>query len=158
MKKYFLPTLRRYAMLVALAPLFIATACVSRQVSIPFEVANSYFFKRGQTIPASPKITTAEEFGQLFGMATVMGPNGRPTDIDFDKQFVVAIVLPQTDIDTEILPVSVEAKDDALICAYNVTTGEKQSFTIQPLSLIVLDKKYENCEIILSETRSEKSE
>lgn len=116
---------------------------------VAFEVAKNYFFKNDQAIPASPKITTEEEFNKLFGMATTMGENGKPTEIDFSKQFVLAIVLPVTDIATEINPVKLEAKGDSLFYTYDVKTGEKQSFTIQPVSIIILDKGYENKEVIL---------
>ena len=125
-----------------------------------FEVAKNYFIKNDQAIPASSKITTEEEFNKLFGMATTMGErllvgdgtsgmDGKPTEIDFSKQFVLAIVLPVTDIATEITPVKLEAKGDSLFFTYDVKTGEKQSFTIQPFSIIILDRKFENNKVIL---------
>ena len=117
---------------------------------VAFEVAKNYFFKNGQVIPESPKITTEDEFNKLFGMATTMGENGKPTAIDFSKQFILAIVLPKTDIATEILPVKLEEKGDSLLYTYEVKTGEKQSFTIQPVSIIILDKQYEDKEIVLT--------
>lgn len=117
--------------------------------NVPFEVAKNYFFKNNQTIPASPKITTAEAFNQLFGMAAFMGKDGQPTTIDFDKQFVLAIVLPVTDVATEIIPTQVEIKDKQLLYSYEVKTGEKQTFSIQPVSIIILDKQFENHEVIL---------
>lgn len=116
---------------------------------IPFEVAQRYFFKNGQTIPTDPKVTTAEDFGRLFGMATVMGSNGRPTEIDFDRQFAVAVVLPVTDRETEIVPLRVELSGDTLHYAYRVTTGEQMSFSIQPLSIILLDKQYQDKPLVL---------
>ena len=117
---------------------------------VSFEVAKNYFFKNGKDIlPANPKITTEEEFSKLFGMATTMGKDGKPTPIDFGKQFVLAVVLPVTDFETEINPVKVEEKGDSLFYSYEVKTGEKQSFSIQPVSIIILDKKYENKEIVL---------
>ena len=116
--------------------------------NVPFEVAKNYFFKNNQTIPASPKITTKEAFDQLFGMAAFMGKDGQPTPIDFDKQFVLAIVLPVTDIATEIIPMKVEIKGDQLFYSYEVKTGEQQSFSIQPVSIIILDKQFENHEVV----------
>ena len=117
---------------------------------VSFEVAKNYFFKNGKDIlPANPKITTEEEFSKLFGMATTMSKDGKPTPIDFGKQFVLAVVLPVTDFETEINPVKVEEKGDSLFYSYEVKTGEKQSFSIQPISIIILDKKYENKEIVL---------
>lgn len=145
----------------AFATLLLVVACTTRPTEtatvennnaaeeVAFELAKNYFFNNGQEIPASPKITTAEEFSKLFGMATTMGEDGKPTEIDFTKQFVLAIVLPVTDMATEISPVKVEAKGDSLLYTYDVKTGEKQSFSTQPLSIIIIDKKYENNEVIL---------
>ena len=87
--------------LFAFAAMIVLAACGNKQAAAPveseensnevaFEVAKNYFFKNDHEIPASPKITTAEEFGKLFGMATTMGKDGKPTEIDFTKQFVLA--------------------------------------------------------------------
>jgi len=97
--------------LYAFAALLILAACDNKQFSTPaeegkdvtkevaFEIAKNYFFKNDQAIPTSPKITTEEDFEKLFGMATTMGEDGKPTEIDFTKKFVLAIVLPVTDIE-----------------------------------------------------------
>ena len=138
----------------ALALLLILVGCTTNKPAetsvedVPFEVAKNYFFKNNQTIPANPKITTAKAFDQLFGMAAFMGKEGQPTAIDFDKQFVLVIVLPVTDVATEIIPKKVEAKDNQLFYSYEVKTGEQQSFSIQPVSIIILDKQFENHEVV----------
>ncbi|MCR4765522.1 MAG: hypothetical protein K5856_05055 [Bacteroidaceae bacterium] len=124
-------------------------AAIEESAGVEYEIAKNYFFKNGQEIPASPKISKADVFDQLFGMATVMGADGMPTEIDFSHQFVLAIVLPVTDIATEIIPVNVEDKGDTLVYTYEVKTGQKQSYSIQPMSLIILDKQYENKEVVL---------
>ena len=146
--------------LCTFAILLTMVACTTKQAEttvgnteisseVAFEVAKNYFFKNNQEIPASPKITSEEVFYQLFGMATTMGKDGKPTAIDFTRQIVLAIVLPVTDLETEITPVKVEAKGDSLFYTYEVKTGEKQSYSIQPISLIVLNKEFSNKEIIL---------
>ena len=146
--------------LLAFAAMIVLAACTNKQAAAPaegdevsnevaFEVAKNYFFKNDQEIPASPKVTTEEEFNNLFGMATTMGEDGKPTPIDFTRQFVLAIVLPVTDYDTEINPTKVEEKGDSLLYTYEVKQGEQQSFSIQPVSIIILDKKYENKEVVL---------
>ena len=138
-----------------MASLLLLVGCTTNKpaeasvVNVPFEVAKNYFFKNGQTIPTSPKITAAEAFDQLFGMAAFMGKDGQPTAIDFDKQFVLAIVLPVTDVATEIIPQKVEAKGDQLLYSYEVKTGKQQSYSIQPVSIIMIDKQFENYEVIL---------
>ena len=149
--------------LFAFTMLLAMAACTNKPVTIveisegngevAFEVAKNYFFKNDQVIPEYPKITTEEEFNKLFGMATTMGKDGKPTAIDFTKQFVLAIVLPVTDFATEINPVKVEEKGDSLLYTYDVKTGEKQSFTIQPVSIIILDKQYENKRVVLVNER-----
>ena len=115
--------------LFAFAAMITLAACGNKQAVAPaegdeasnevaFEVAKNYFFKNDQEIPASPKITTAEEFGKLFGMATTMGKDGKPTEIDFTKQFVLAIVLSVTNLATEITPNRLEKKGDTLFYYY----------------------------------------
>jgi len=140
-----------------IAALLVLAACASEQSSSPgdggnevaFEVARNYFFKNGQAIPTDPKITTAEDFERLFGMAAFAGDDGKPTAIDFAKQFALAIILPVTDIETEITPIKVIEKGDSLYYTYNIKTGGKQSYNTQPLSIIILDKQYEDKTVIL---------
>lgn len=141
-------------MFVAIVSMLALVACESSKPTeeVPFEVAKNYFFKSNLDIlPASPKITTEEMFNNLFGMATIMGKDGKPTPIDFSKQFVLAVVLPVTDSETEIKPMKVEATSDSLFYTYQVKVGEKQSFSIQPISIIILDKQYEDKEVVLCE-------
>ncbi|MBR4438475.1 MAG: hypothetical protein IKS79_05145 [Bacteroidales bacterium] len=118
---------------------------------ISFETAKNYFFKNNQEIPANPKITDSLQFANLFGMATVMGENGKPTPIDFNSQFAVAVVLPVTDMSTEILPQTVVMQNDTLRYTYEVEVGDKQSFSIRPLSIIILDKKYESIPLVMNQ-------
>jgi hypothetical protein len=61
----------------------------------------------------------------------------------------LAIVLPVTDMSTQIMSLKVEAKGNKLFYYYEVKTGEQLSFSIQPVSIIILDKQYENHEVIL---------
>ena len=117
---------------------------------VPFAVANNYFFKNGQSIPTNPKVVTDEDFNRLFGMATTMGPDGKPTEIDFSKQFVLAIVLPVTDVETDIKPMKVETKGQMLRYTYAVKAGQKQSYSTQPVAIILIDRKYKDQDIVLS--------
>lgn len=139
--------------------MMVMAACGNEQTNAPegnvanevtFEVAKNYFFKKGSDVlPEGQKITSEEAFNNLFGMATTMGKDGKPTPIDFSKQFVLAIVLPVTDFSTEINPVKLEEKGNSLLYSYKVKKGEKQTFNMQPVSIIVIDKKYENKEVVL---------
>lgn len=135
--------------LFAFAMLITMTACNSKPIEAEYTVAKNYFFKNGQEIPENKKITQEEEFYKLFGMATTMGENGKPTAIDFSKQFVIAVVLPVTNRDTEIIPDKVLVNGDKLLFYYNIKTREKLSYSIQPVSIIILDKQYEDKTVTL---------
>lgn len=126
---------------------------VEQTSGIAYTVANRYFLKNTVKEIPSPKITTQEEFDSLFGMATVMGPDGRPTEIDFSKQYVIAVSKPETDIDTELAPVGLQknAAGD-VVFTYKVTTGEKRSYTIVPCLIIIVDKAYDG-NVVLNETK-----
>ncbi len=119
--------------------------------SVNYTVAKNYFFKNNAEIPANPKISSADEFQSLFGMAAVMGKDGAPTAIDFSKQFVLAVVLPVTDIYTEVQPVDVKAQDGELVYEYSVKTGEKMSYSMRPMALIVLDREYDGLKVKMVE-------
>ena len=152
--------IKKEKILFAFAAMITLAACGNKQAVAPaegdeasnevaFEVAKNYFFKNDQEIPASPKITTAEEFGKLFGMATTMGKDGKPTEIDFTKQFVLAIVLSVTNLATEITPNRLEKKGDTLFYFYDAKVGEAQTYSTQPISLIILDKKYADKTVVM---------
>jgi len=134
----------------ALCALILTCSC-STTNTVPFSEAHNYFFRNDAKIPESPKITTEEQFDSLFGMAATMGPNGTPTAIDFTKQFVIAVVLPETDIETELTPVSLAKANDQLTFTYKCKKGEKTSYTMQPLLMIVVDKKHETANISLQQ-------
>ena len=146
---------------LVLAVILALTACNNKKSTapvtkenenneVPFTIVRNYFFKSDLEIsPANTKITSEEIFNGLFGMATTMGEGGNPTEIDFSKQIVLAIVLPVTDYETEINPVKLEVQGDSLLYTFEIKRGEKQSYSIQPISIIAIDKKYENKEVVL---------
>lgn len=111
-----------------------ATADSSKKSNdIPFTLAKNYFVLNTVDKLDNPKIETAETFNATFGMATTMGPEGKPTDIDFKTQFVIGVILPETDHMTTIEPVSLQ-KDAAgnMTFSYKKVVTEKMSSTIRP--------------------------
>lgn len=114
--------------------------------SIPFEVASRYFVKNSadSELLNLHKIDNQETFEQLYGPAATMGPNGIPTNIDFQKQFVISVILPPTEIETEVRPGTLEQSPDGnLLFTYQVQKGDSMSFTIVPNLLVVVDKIHE---------------
>ena len=110
---------------------------------VPFTELDRFFFKNGQALPQDPKVDTAEEFATYFGAAAVMGEGGKPTPIDWAHEFVIAVVNPVTDRSTELAPESLVLQDGELVFTYTETVGEQQTWTMQPILLIKVDRKYE---------------
>ena len=114
-----------------------------KQVSdIPFEEVENYFFRNHAVVPENPIIDTSGEFDALFGAAAFMGNGGQPTAVDFEKEFVIAVVNPVTDCSTELVPESLRKEDGELVFTYQETIGEQQSWTMQPVLLVKVDRKY----------------
>ena len=116
---------------------------------VPYKVAEHYFLRNnvdGRNVPVQVK--TQGEFDRWFGMATVMG--GQPTAIDFGRQFVIAIVLPETNHTTTVHPGTLTDRGDALQLEYGVSVAsEENTWTSVPLSLLVVDKQYERASVTL---------
>ena len=131
--------MRKIILVVAAA---LAFAFCKQISDIPFEVVKNYFFRNDADIPDSPVIDSSEQFGELFGAAAFMGNGGQPTSIDFDKEFVIAVVNPVTDCITELVPESLRKEDGELVFTYQETIGEQQSWTMQPVLLVKVNRQF----------------
>jgi hypothetical protein len=111
---------------------------------VAYIVADHYFVNNTVKDFTSHKITDSKEFDTIFGMGAVMGKNGEPTSINFKTQYVIAIVKPETDHTTTLTPVSlVKNKNGKLLFTYRCETGAKQSYTIRPCLIIIVDKAHD---------------
>ena len=112
---------------------------------IPYIVANRYFVRNDYKKEdlTSPKITSEGQFEKHFGMAPIMGPDGKPTAVDFSRQYVISVIGELTDQRTEIVPVSLQQKAGTIEFIYKINEGEKISATIRPVLLIIVDNKYQ---------------
>lgn len=128
--------------LLFLASIMTLVSCTDPK-DVPYTELDHYFFKNGQGIPDNPMIDTEEAFASLFGMAPIMGENGKPTPIDFGKEFVIAVVNPVTESHTELKPESLRKENGELVFTYSETMGEKQSWSMQPILLVKVSRKYE---------------
>ena len=127
---------------------FLLMGCTKRPKAVEYQVAKNYFFVNNSPRSMSLKMTTELEFGKYFGMAAFMGKDGQPTEIDFKKQFVIAKVLPETNISTDIQPLSLVQKGNTLLLNYKVIRGKKQSYYTQPFFILVVNRKYIDKEVI----------
>ena len=123
---------------------------VQDEQNVPYTVAKRYFVKNTVGDFDTVRIADKAEFEKYFGMAAVMGKDGLPTTIDFEKQFVIPVVLPETNFDVEILPVSLKNNGRGeLVFNYRVDTLREMSFTRRPLLLIVADKDYDTGKVVV---------
>ena len=120
----------------------LSLASCTQTSTIPFEEVKNYFLRNDAVIPGSPLIDSSEQFQELFGAATLMGKNRQPTPIDFDQEFIIAVVNPATDRMTELTPESLRQENGELVFTYLETIGEPQSWTLQPVLLVKVDRKY----------------
>jgi heat shock protein HslJ len=117
---------------------------ILNEINIPFQIINGYFVKNTFTEDHFPKakITTQKEFDELFGAAAFMGKNGTPTTINFKQQYVIAITEKETDLNTTITPISLKKIANKILFEYRIISGKQQSYTIKPLTMILVNKKY----------------
>lgn len=112
---------------------------------VPFVLGENYFVKN--TVPedknGAHKIETQEAFDEFFSPAATMGDSGMPSNIDFDKQFVIAIISASSDLKPSIDSISLNREGGELLLKYKETFGEKQSFTMRPVAILIVDKKFD---------------
>lgn len=117
------------------------------------EVRN-YFHRNDAPLPSEPLITTQQEFDKQFGTAAFMGRDGQPTKVNFRKQAVVAIVLPETNTETDIDSVCLNVTGKKqLTLSYLVRRGTRnRSYTAQPIRLMAIARKYAGYEVSVKAT------
>src|SRR5690625_2366782 len=106
--------------------------------AVSYTLAEHYFVKNTVEEIENPVFTTEEEFEEVFGMATTMGEDGKPTPINFSEQYAIGVVLPETKTATELKPVGlVQDEDDQLTFTYKKEEGEDMEHTIRPMLIIL---------------------
>ena len=130
------------------AALVLLSSCVTSQKSlkeskpVAFVEARNYFHIGEETKPVILKITSKTEFERQFGEAA------EPTHIDFNKSFVVAYIMPQTSLKTDLRPLSLsEVGKKELLLIYDLKQGSKQSYSTQPFFILIVNKRYEGYKV-----------
>ncbi|MEA5141333.1 hypothetical protein [Arcicella rigui] len=128
--------------------LMLCSCLISAQSSstIPYQIAKRYFVKNTYQPNSlkNPKIQSQEQFREIFGMATVMGKDGQPTVIDFNTQYVIAIIKDETTFGTTITPLSLTKNSKGIIeLNVEVREGKSQSYRIVPTLILVVDKQHQ---------------
>lgn len=116
-----------------------------QEITVPFVEAKNYFVKNtyrdGDIV--NPKITSQLALENLLGYATVMGEGGQPTAIDFSKQYAILVIGHTTDKATNMTALTLKQKKNELVFTYKYHEGAKQSYSMLPFLMVIVDKKYE---------------
>lgn len=117
----------------------LATAQTPKPVS--YNVAANYFCTDG--LPNTGKtiqpITSEATFQLYYQPAASMGKGGRPSPIDFTRQFVIPIKEPASDIQTNINVKSLTKSGDTYTLEYTVAKGEKMTWTSKNCMAIIVN-------------------
>lgn len=121
------------------------TKATAVSINVPYTVANNYFVKNTfkQGMLKNAKIESQQAFDQFFGAAPVMGDAGKPTVIDFRKQYAIAVIPAATSNASTLNATSLKQSGKNITLTYSYKEGAKQSYTSQPFLLLVVDKKYD---------------
>lgn len=108
---------------------------------VPYTPLENYFVRNDVDCSKQQRliIDNQRDFERYFGMAATMG--GMPTEVNWNKQYVLAIILPETNRSTSIEPVNVKVSDNqCVVFSYHITKGKKTSYTLVPFIAVALDK------------------
>lgn len=118
-------------------------SCRMSDSAINYNEAHNYFIRNDVSDYTPRLIQSAEELNRYFGPAATMGANGMPTNIDFAKHNVVAIIDAATNRNTEIKVSSIRKQGNAVIVKYRlISTGEQMTYSMVPFLLLQIDKKH----------------
>ena len=113
--------------------------CGQNMVNVDFK-EGSHYFVRNDVTDVPLVLNSEEECYSVLGMAPVMGEGGLPTEIDFSKESVVNIALPETNCPTDLSVKSVAQKGDSLIVSYEATIQQESSYTMRPYTMVIVAK------------------
>lgn len=135
--------IKSWSWAVLVAVVMGLSSCSTSEKTISYKEALRYFV-RNDVKDFSPRIITSdEELNRYFGSGAVMGTQGMPTLINFDKENAIAIIEPETNKDTEIKIESIKKQDDKVIVRYKtIVSGEPRSYSTVPCQLVKISKKY----------------
>lgn len=122
----------------------ISLLSARKSEKVPFILAQNYFVRNDfpDNDLQMKRITSAEQLDAIFGTATRMGENGKPTTIDFSKSFAIAIINRVTNDIKSVDINSLTFGNNTLNIGYFISKSDIKSFSSRNFSLIIVDKKY----------------
>ena len=129
-------------LLSAFAGLICILSCQSPS-DLPYTRMRNYYVRNDAELPIEARIGDRATFESLVGMATLMGTDGQPTPVDWDSEFVLAVVNPATNYLTKLSPGSLRQENGDLVFTFIEAVGEKQSYWSLPVLMIKVDREYD---------------
>lgn len=108
---------------------------------IPYTTLENYFVRNDVDCSKVQRLIfyNKQDFEKYFGMAATMG--GLPTEVNWTKQYVVAVILPETSREISVNPVAVKVTDNqCMVFSYNVKKGDKISYRMVPFTAVAINK------------------
>ncbi|MBB5334452.1 hypothetical protein [Chryseobacterium koreense] len=124
----------------------ITFACSSSD-EVPYTLAKNYFVKNNYPDRNLHmlKITNDEKFNSVFGTAPVMGEKGKPTEIDFSKNFVIALIDDTSTISAGVSVKSLVMENGTLRLTYDLERkNNPDTAYFRHFTILIVDKKYES--------------
>ncbi len=136
---------------IVMALSFILYGCDEQGWSedIPYTIAQGYFTKNVPSTLKKTVIYSKSEFNSTFGAATTSA--SAPTEIDFENNFVIAIMQKSVKVNQTISPKMLKYNAGVLQCAYTIKNQEELSYTIAPLLILVVSNEYADSEVAFYE-------
>ena len=111
---------------------------------VSFIRGHNYYVRNDVESKAVQTLTleTQEQFDSIFGPATLMGEDGAPTAINFNTQFVIAIVDTLSTKEICLQPMYIAYEGDDLVLHYHKTIGEEMTWTMRNMIITIVDKQF----------------
>lgn len=128
--------------LVGFLSLFMMVDTVSASSEVPYKTAKNYFVRNDYPDKEIHvlKITSQQKFSDIFGMAPLMSKDGKPTDIDFAKKYVIALINNSSNNVSGLDIKSLTKNGGELSLIYSIEECEPRSFTSRYFTLLIVDK------------------
>ena len=114
---------------------------IPKDAEISFVEAKNYFVKNTykDTLIHAKVIKDQKEFDEIFGMATTMSADGKPTEIDFTKNYAIICIGQTTNKSQEINIVSLKKINDDVELSYSEKIGETLTYSLRNCKILIVD-------------------
>ncbi|MDY5969807.1 MAG: hypothetical protein SPJ13_07345 [Bacteroidales bacterium] len=113
------------------------------ETSVPYEALMGYAVRNGVRTDSIPTLIRSEEEFDRYFQKTAASKSATVTRPDFGKSVVIAIILDETGIETDLEPKELTATATDLALKSTVTLGKAATGTMQPFLLLMVDRNHD---------------